>query len=124
VLLFLIALAVKSLTSRYESNSEKRAAPTFDNSNFITNEALRRMPNPILVFIQRENETRSHGDTLSVAFNKIMDQDFTSKLHGRHGIIVLTSDDPALSARAWMILSQTGVDSLYILKEGVLQVRD
>ena len=114
LLLMIILVSVKSFSrGHFKNNAQKWTAGSVDHSNRITN--LKDLAGNILVIDLNEQETTS-DDAVRIAPGEILSKDNFKKLDSFDGNIVLVSEDPAISARIWMLLSQMGIKDLYILE--------
>jgi hypothetical protein len=52
---------------------------------------------------------------VNIPAGSVMAKENLRKLRDQNGNIVLASEDPALTAKIWMMLSQMGFKNLYIL---------
>ncbi len=57
------------------------------------------------------------SDTLFIAAGRLLDKENLKAIHTHQGPVLLVSDDPSISAKAWMILSQMGYRDLFVLTE-------
>jgi hypothetical protein len=74
---------------------------------------------PLIVKLVTEDAARLTGspDTLVVKAVLLLEKKYLNIIHGHHGPVILVSDDPSVSAKAWMILSQIGYHDLFVLRE-------
>jgi hypothetical protein len=103
----------------FRGNAEKWAQPSMDQANLITQAMLNTLHGNTLMIDLSESGDRlkDYNGTINIPASAILEKDNLKKLHAHKGNILLVSDDPALSARIWMLLSQMGYRNLYILED-------
>jgi hypothetical protein len=120
VLPLLVFVLVKTLsTGHFRNDALKWAGPSIDKTNLVTPEQLQRLLHPVLL-VNLTSKTDAFGnapDALIVKPENLLAKENLKKIRAQKGSIVLVSDDPALSARMWMLLSQLGYKKLYILTD-------
>jgi hypothetical protein len=122
VLIVFTLVILKSLnTGTFHSDAEKWARPSVDQSNLITGAGLKNLQEKVVIVDVSidHQEIPTTGKSVHIPADKITDKEQQRFLHGIKGSIVLTSDDPSLTSRIWMILSQMGYKKLYILQDSV-----
>ncbi|MFO7369794.1 MAG: rhodanese-like domain-containing protein [Bacteroidales bacterium] len=121
ILVALVAMMLigSSGNGRFRHDAAKWAQPVIDQTNIITKIQLGKLSgNTLLVDIsEQENLLKDDQGTISIPASAILEQENLRKLRDHEGNIVLASDDRALSARIWMLLSQMGYKNLYILDD-------
>jgi hypothetical protein len=96
---------IKSLSAgHFRNDALKWAGPSIDKSNLVTPGQLQRILQPVFLLNLIEPE-------------KLLTKESRKILDSQKGSIVLVSDDPGLSARTWMLLSQMGYRNLFILAD-------
>jgi|WetSurSiteA1Bulk_404760.scaffolds.fasta_scaffold00427_2 hypothetical protein len=118
----LVLVFLKSFTpGHFKNDAEKWAAPSVDQSNLLSSEQLNSLPGKTLMVNLGSDTNIPEGVTerINTTAQSILDKDIQTILHSHKGNIILVSDDPALSARMWMLLSQMGYKKLYILSDSV-----
>ncbi|MBN1790196.1 MAG: hypothetical protein JW830_06855 [Bacteroidales bacterium] len=120
ILPLLVLVIIKSLTwDHFRNDAIKWAESSFHESNILTTQQLNESDGQALI-IELDDRTETagtKGEVIYIPADKLLDKDYQKKLRAAGGSIVLVSDDPALSARMWMILSQLGYKKLYILND-------
>jgi len=114
----LVLVLIKSLSRDHFRNDASRwTTPSINKTNVITPENLKALEgNTLIVVIGNWDEaSKAKGEIVNIPAESLFDKENQKKLRIHKGNIVLVSDDPALSARMWMLLSQMGHKKLYIL---------
>jgi len=120
VLPILVLVLTKSITrDHFRNNAAKWADRSIQKSNVVTTKQLDESDEKALIIELDElaEATGIKGEVVHIPADRLVDKDNQKKLRAARGNIVLVSDDPALSARMWMILSQLGYKKLYILND-------
>lgn len=116
----LVLVLVKILsTGHFRSDALKWAGPSIDKTNLVTPGQLQNLLQPVLLvnLTSRTDGFSNTPDALIVKPENLLVKENLRILRVQKGSIVLFSDDPALSARMWMLLSQMGYKKLYILAD-------
>jgi hypothetical protein len=111
---------VKSFgNGHFRHDAAKWAQPTIDQTNIITNTLLEKLNgNTLLVDLSEQgNLLKDYNGAIHIPASAILEKDNLGKLRAHKGNIVLASEDPALSARIWMLLRQMGFRNLYVLDD-------
>ena len=104
----------------FKPDAGKRAEASFTGANLLTREQVAALGSkPLIVKLVSGDAARLTGspDTLFVKAGLLLEKENLKVIHGHHGPVILVSDDPAISAKAWMILSQMGYHDLFVLRE-------
>jgi len=120
VLVIIAMVLVKTLTSgHFRNDAEKWAGPSFNRSNLITAGQLKAFTGEALVVdvTAKGDFLKQYSGAISIPASSLLDKTNQRKLRAHNGSIILVSDDPALSARMWMLLSQMGYTHLFILSD-------
>jgi hypothetical protein len=118
VLPVLILLALRTFTREsFKYDSKKWAEPSFDLSNIITPERIGALEGEkLIIYLDKTGpEIGSSIPGIHIPPDSILKGSYFKKLRDHKGPVFLYSSDPALSARLWMVISQTGFRNLYIL---------
>jgi hypothetical protein len=118
VLPFLVLTLVKTLTTgHFRNDALKWAGPSINKTNLVSRVQLQGMLQPVLlVNLGAKGDSFMHASgALDIDPENLVTRENQTKLRAHKGSIVLISDDPALSARIWMLLSQMGYRNLYLL---------
>ncbi len=119
VLPLLILLSVKIWSHRtFKYDAKTWAEPSFNLSNVVTEAGLGNLPGHKLIVeldgtspeLKEMSCTVVHisPDSILMSLN-------LKRMRDNIGPVLLTSSDPSIPARIWMLLSQTGLRNLYIL---------
>jgi hypothetical protein len=118
VLPVVIAVVIRSTgTGHFRYDAAKWAEPSVTGKNLITPGRLQELRGSVLV-INLDKDGRNipvHPQQISVPADSILSRKVMKKISGNNGPVVIYSEDPAVSARIWMVMSQTGIRNLYIL---------
>lgn len=128
-LLFIIVIVTaalvlfKALTnSGFKSDAGKWAAASFSGENIISREQLKDLSGNILAIDLSENGgniAKLPEGAVSFPPKSVMDDRIRRMIHQHNGPVVLYADDLAVSAKIWMLLSQTGQTQLYVLTDSM-----
>jgi len=109
---------IRTTTSgRFKYNARKLAEPSFHNTNKVKGEQLSSMKDICLIIDLSDSASRKTFPVASVniPYRSLAGKDGQKIIRAHKGSLVLFSNDPGTSARAWMLLSQMGYRKLYIL---------
>jgi len=114
----ILIVARSTGTSHFRYDSAKWAEPAFSGTNIYI-PGITSLPagTPLFVDLDRKSPEKTvyNGEHLIISPESILNPDNRKKLASHDGPVILNSSDPGLAARLWMILSQSGITSLYIL---------
>jgi hypothetical protein len=107
-------------TNHFKPDAKKLAEPSVMRSNLISNEEMASISGEVLLINLGGANAEGDGngsktEVLSISPDAILDKSIIKRLSGFDGKIVLASSDASVSARMWMLLSQMGIDNLFIL---------
>lgn len=122
ILLLFIALVLGSSlnTGRFRYDASKWAAPAADGSNMISPDQVTGAGGqPLFIVLGGTPEIPPQFSEKIMEINpeEILAREHIKMIRKNNGPVVLCSDDPSVSARVWMVLSETGIRNLYILRE-------
>lgn len=126
VVLIVILVAVIAMmligssgNGRFRHDAAKWAQPANDQTNMITKIQLEKLSgvNMLVDLSEQGNLLKDDQGSISIPASAILEKENQKMLRDHEGNIVLVSDDRALSARIWMLLSQMGYKNLYVLDE-------
>jgi hypothetical protein len=121
VLPVLILMALRTFSREsFKYDAKKWAEPSFDLSNVINAEGLAALEGEKLILYLDKNrpEIGSSISGIHISPDSLLNSNYLKKIRNHKGPVLLYSADPALSARLWMVISQTGCRNLYILASG------
>jgi hypothetical protein len=99
----------------FRNDARKWAAGSAEMSNIVLRVSIDSLPGDKLL-VNLNDQTALNGyNVVNIPAEKILDNENIRKLLKYPGNIILVSQDSALSARIWMLLSQMGIKKLYIL---------
>ena len=104
---------------QFESDAVKRAAPSLRHENFITPTELVYPVDRLIIDVSK-NGVRMRKlprGALHIPADSILDKHYLKIIRNNKLPVVLASDDQGEAAGIWMLLSQMGVESLYILRD-------
>jgi hypothetical protein len=114
----IIAVILRSTgTGHFRYDAAKWAGPSVKAANLITPGMISRLKGDIMVInlAFNRNERPVYPSQIAISPDSVMTRAFMKKTGKNKGPVVLWSDDPAISARIWMLMSQSGIRDLYIL---------
>lgn len=122
VLPALILLTVRTCTTgSFKYDAKKWSASSFDHSNIISKSDIGKLSGEKLI-VYLDNSYIKSDQTLApevrIPADSILIRKYLNKIRNHKGPVMIYSADPALSARIWMLISQTGCRNLYILANG------
>jgi hypothetical protein len=119
VLPLLILLALRTCTNcSFKYDAKRWAGPSFDFSNIISETGIDTIPGEKLIINLDITNSSMVGKAISevhIPPDSILNSKYLKKIRDHKGPVLLSSADPALSARLWMVISQTGCRNIYIL---------
>jgi hypothetical protein len=104
----------------FKPDAHTLAEASFKGANLLNKVQVAALRSkPLIVKLVRENvsQVNSSSDTLFIVAERLLDKENLKALHVHRGPVLLVSDDQAVSAKAWMILSQMGYRNLFVLTE-------
>ncbi len=124
ILIILIPIVVLVLlrtlgTNHFQTDAGKHAKPSFSGSNILTPEKASQLEGQKLLIILGKDVIK-HNFTASVkpiSSDSVLVRKNLRLLLKHDGPVLLSSEDVAVAARVWMILSQMGRGNLYVLSE-------
>jgi len=125
VLAAVVAVAVFVMFRAYNPgifryDAVKWAGPSASGENIITPEKLQGIGGKILfVTLDKKCQVPEMQGTQVLATDPgdLFSGDVIRKIRRNDGPVVLCAGDSSVSARVWMVLSETGIRKLYILKK-------
>lgn len=119
VLPVLILILIKSVGTNHFRNDAKRwAESSLMRSNIISFEKAGALEGDKLI-INLDEGNKIIQDlnikTINIPENTILDKNNLKILRGHKGPVFIFSEEKALSARIWMVLSQMGNDNIFVL---------
>ncbi|MCU0367079.1 MAG: hypothetical protein MUC30_07680 [Bacteroidales bacterium] len=118
VVLFVLFRSFSRHDFRYDA--ARWAGPSVTGTNIITEEQISALRGEILL-ISLGNQAAAidqlHDKTMKVNPESILEKGTLSVIRKNKGPVILFSDDSSVTARVWMVLSEMGMQNLYILHD-------
>jgi hypothetical protein len=119
VLPLLILILYKTFNAiGFKYDAKRWSVPSFNGSNIISTSELGSLPGSKLI-INLDNGNKEEFDKsacmVDIPPDSILERKNIKAMRDHKGLLLLYSMDPALSARIWMVISQTGIRNIYIL---------
>lgn len=119
VLPLLILVLIKSAgPQHFKPDAQKLAEPSFTNSNIISKDQLASFQGEKLIISftgLQENERNTLGNVIEIAPGNILLKENIERIRNNNGPVLLYSGDPAIASRVWMVLTQMGIEKIFIL---------
>ena len=119
VLPVLILITVKTCsTGIFKNDAKKWSGPSFNHSNIIWGPEIETLPGEKLIINMDKKNNSIHNRSVAEVYippDSIMNRKNFGTIRDHKGPVLLTSSDPALTARIWMLISQTGCRNIFIL---------
>jgi hypothetical protein len=119
VLPLLILLVIRTCsTGIFKYDAKKWAAPSFTSSNIVGISEMDKLPGEkLIIYLDNnfEKTDRNAAAGIKILPDSILSSKYLHLIRDHKGPVLISSSDPALSARIWMVISQTGFRNLYIL---------
>jgi hypothetical protein len=114
-----IMVIVKTFVpGRFRYDADRWAQASYDQTNLITFTEMESMAGHKLVINLGDGNKELNGvpaEMINITPDSILQRKYSAILRDHDGPVILMSPDTGLSARIWMVLSQTGMKNLYIL---------
>ncbi len=114
----LLLLSIRTCRSgSFKYDAKKWAESSFDNSNIINVSEVAKLSGEKLVVCLDDSYNKMDDKSASVHISpdSVLNRKYLSRIKDHKGPVLISSSDPALSARIWMVISQTGCSNLFIL---------
>lgn len=115
----LILITIKTFNAAgFKYDAKRWSIPSFNGSNLVSiSDTGKLQGDKLLVILDKETEgefmTSAH--IVMIPPGAILEKQHLRLMREHKGPILLFSADPGLSARVWMIISQTGITNIYIM---------
>ena len=118
LLLVILLMGIRLLAGdHFRHGAKKNAMPALSRSNTMELSQIDLLKTKaLLVYLDRESEVNPATD-VNVFYLKpgdLLSRQTVRDIRKSEGPVILLSDDPTVSARAWMLLAQKGITNLYI----------
>jgi hypothetical protein len=114
----LILLSIRTCRSgSFKYDAKKWAESSFDNSNIISLPEVDKLSGEKLIVCLDDNNNiiGDKSTVVHISPDSVLNRKYLTLLRDHKGPVLISSSDPALSARIWMVISQTGCNDLFIL---------
>lgn len=120
VLLFIIILVgIRQVVgNHFKHGAVRNAIPALSGiSTMDLSQVDQLKTNALLVYLDEEAEINVHAkvNSLHLKTEELLSRQTIKKIKKAGDPIILVSDDPTLTARAWMLLAQKGIKNIYSL---------
>lgn len=115
-----IILIRSSSTGRFRYDANRWAEPSFSGSNIVTPETAARLKGSIVIIELDKTGIVPEGikgEILIISPDSVMNKMQRKLISKNRGPVLIHSADHSLSAKIWMVLSQSGLKNVYILSE-------
>jgi hypothetical protein len=118
----LILALIRSVSSYHFKNDVKKwAEPSVMRSNVISAEKVSSLKGEILL-INLDSVIKTqpiNASSLNIKSDSVLVKKNFNLIRKHHGPVLLSSYEIAVSARIWMVLSQMGIQNVYILAKDI-----
>jgi hypothetical protein len=115
----LILLAARIFTpGSFKYDAKKWAEPSFSGANVIGTTEFENLSGKKIIVNLDRSFTGLAGksvDEVLIPPDSLLSKKYLDKIKDHNGPVLIASSDLSLSARIWMVISQTGSRNLYIL---------
>jgi hypothetical protein len=115
----LILITIKTFsTAGFKYDAKRWSMPSFSGSNLVSATDIDTLQGEKLLIILDKGTAMEFDKSalrMIIPPDAILERHYLKLMREHKGPILLSSADPALSARIWMIISQTGIRNIYIL---------
>ena len=120
IMLAVILVLIRTYCHNFRYDAVRWAEPSVHGTNILTKDQIVAMNSDILL-ITLGNEDPAienlQDKTLKLNPESIIEKPNLSLIKKNQGPVILFSDDNSVSARVWMVLSETGIRNVYILRD-------
>ena len=116
--ILLILVIYQSIThDHFRNNAGKWVQPSINRNNIVDINALTALTgNLLLIGLSGQSQPVKGIPAIGILPGNILEKQNFKRLHDHKGKIILVSNNQAEAARIWMLLSQMGIQDLYILE--------
>lgn len=113
----IIILIRETGKDHFRHNAPKRAEAAFNRTNILTWEKLQKVSSPLIVDLSEDGSLlEKHPEsTVHIPVSLLLERSSLKIIRHHKGPVILYSQDPGTSAKAWMLLSEMGYGNLFIL---------
>jgi hypothetical protein len=122
-ILFLVAAMVLIRSFRQSSfryDAVRWAAMSADGSNIISPDQIAPAGERVLLISlgnMSEVPAQFKEQTVMISPGEILAKENLKLIRKNRGPVIISSDDPSVSARVWMVLSEMGIKNLFVLSD-------
>jgi hypothetical protein len=121
VVIILVLVIIRSVSvNHFRSDAKQLAEPSVKSSNLITSEQSAELQGNILIINLDKEKGRVkdvRGEILNIPPDSLFSKKYVTSIVKHDGPVLIYSSDSGISARIWMILSQMGCKSVFILTD-------
>ncbi len=126
VFLFIVILGILVLVRTYDHgrfryDAVRWASPSADGAALISSAELSHAAGTVLFLLPDGSVTPPDipdSEVLAVGVDSLIEKKNLRRIRRNDGVVVICTEDVSMAAGVWMVLSQTGIRNLYILKKG------
>lgn len=103
--------------NQFKPDVQQLASPSFDQMNLISSESISTLAgDKLFIAIDQSDkeEIGVFGKVITIPADSIVSRRSLKIVRSHKGPVLLFSEDPSLSARIWMVLSQMGIRDIFI----------
>ena len=126
LIIFLVIVALVLLRSfnrtGFRYDAARWAESSVDGSNLLTVDQLSTLTDEIMLLnlgSEAATPDKIQGKVVRMSAGSITGKENLTLIRKHRGPVILYSDDPSVSARVWMILSEMGMKNVYILLDTI-----
>jgi len=117
----LILLSIRSCRNgSFKYDARRWAETSFDNSNVLRLSEIGDLAGEKLIICLDDSCTKLSDESsvkIHIAPDSVLTKKYLTLINAHDGPVLISSADPALSARIWMVISQTGCNDLFIISD-------
>jgi hypothetical protein len=117
----LILLSIRSCRSgSFKYDARRWAETSLDNSNVLHYPEIGNLAGEKLIICLDDSCTEMSNKSstrIHISPDSVLTRKYLTLIKDHKGPVLISSADPALSARIWMVISQTGCNELFILSD-------
>ncbi len=125
ILIIMVLVAAMVLVRSVRQNSFRYdavrwAAASADGSNLISPDQIALAGEQVLLISlgnTSEVPAQFKEQAVMISPGSILERENMKLIRKNRGPVILSSDDPSVSARVWMVLSEMGIKNLFVLSD-------
>jgi hypothetical protein len=114
----LILVSIRTCRNNsFKYDAKKWAESSFNNSNIINEPDIEKLAGEKLIVCLDDscNAGGAKSTLIHISPDSVLNRKYLTLIREHKGPVLISASDPAISARIWMIISQTGCRDLFIL---------